>query len=327
VGAVCLTMHDHETMIVSTRPATPPSPTAARPILVTGAHRSGTTWVGRVLALARRTAYLDEPFSPVSRSCLATIGADRWFTYLPDRPPLTSSLDRLLTLDFPVGRNVLAARSLADARLLALAARRKVGSRGPARWIVKDPIALFSSEYLEERFEFVPIVLIRHPAAFASSILRLGWRHPFGDFLEQAQLMSDHLAPFVSEMRSACEHQPDPLDEAILLWRSIYSFVAKLRQRRPDWIYLRHEDISRDPVPVFVELYGRLGLEFTPRVERKIVRLSTSPIGIERGAHDIRRDSRATIDVWRNRLTRDQVEQVRLGTLDVAPLFYADSDW
>ena len=37
---------------------------SGKPILVTGAHRSGTTWVGKMLALAPGVAYLHEPFSP-----------------------------------------------------------------------------------------------------------------------------------------------------------------------------------------------------------------------------------------------------------------------
>jgi LPS sulfotransferase NodH len=36
-----------------------------RPILVTGAHRSGTTWVGKMLALAAGTGYAHEPSSPL----------------------------------------------------------------------------------------------------------------------------------------------------------------------------------------------------------------------------------------------------------------------
>ena len=35
-----------------------------KPILVTGAHRSGTTWVGKMLALAPGVAYVHEPFNP-----------------------------------------------------------------------------------------------------------------------------------------------------------------------------------------------------------------------------------------------------------------------
>ena len=33
------------------------------PILVTGAPRSGSTWVGNVLALDKRTGYVHEPFN------------------------------------------------------------------------------------------------------------------------------------------------------------------------------------------------------------------------------------------------------------------------
>jgi len=34
-----------------------------KPILVTGSHRSGTTWAGRSLVLAPNTAYIHEPFN------------------------------------------------------------------------------------------------------------------------------------------------------------------------------------------------------------------------------------------------------------------------
>ena len=37
---------------------------SAKPILVTGAHRSGTTWVGKMLALAPGVGYVHEPFNP-----------------------------------------------------------------------------------------------------------------------------------------------------------------------------------------------------------------------------------------------------------------------
>ena len=36
---------------------------ANQPILVTGAHRSGSTWTGKMLALAPRVAYIHEPFN------------------------------------------------------------------------------------------------------------------------------------------------------------------------------------------------------------------------------------------------------------------------
>ena len=37
------------------------------PILVTGSHRSGTTWVGKMLAADSDTAYISEPLNVLHR--------------------------------------------------------------------------------------------------------------------------------------------------------------------------------------------------------------------------------------------------------------------
>jgi hypothetical protein len=36
-----------------------------KPILVTGSHRSGTTWAGQMVAAAPHTAYIHKPLNPV----------------------------------------------------------------------------------------------------------------------------------------------------------------------------------------------------------------------------------------------------------------------
>jgi hypothetical protein len=36
---------------------------AQSPILVTGAHRTGTTWVGKMLAASPQVAYISEPLN------------------------------------------------------------------------------------------------------------------------------------------------------------------------------------------------------------------------------------------------------------------------
>lgn len=48
------------------------------PILVTGSHRSGTAFVGKMLALSPRIGYIDEPFHRVS----GIEGINRWFLYI-----------------------------------------------------------------------------------------------------------------------------------------------------------------------------------------------------------------------------------------------------
>jgi hypothetical protein len=67
--------------------------------------------------------------------------------------------------------------------------------------LIKDPFAFFSSEWLAERFDMAVVVVIRHPAAFVSSIINLNWSHPFSHFLEQTLLLNERLVPFEDEIR------------------------------------------------------------------------------------------------------------------------------
>ena len=95
---------------------------------------------------------------------------------------------------------------------------------------------------------------------------------------------------------------------------------------------VRHEDLSADPVPAFQDLYGRLGLLFGPGAEEAIraattagsgggaMRWSVSSGGVSKTAAR-RLDSRANLQVWRERLTEEEVARIRELTADVAPLF------
>ncbi|UCF28983.1 MAG: sulfotransferase family protein, partial [Chloroflexota bacterium] len=52
------------------------------PILVTGAHRSGTTWVGKMLAAGRETAYISEPLNVWHRPGVLRVPTQYWYTYI-----------------------------------------------------------------------------------------------------------------------------------------------------------------------------------------------------------------------------------------------------
>jgi hypothetical protein len=304
---------------------------SGRPILVTGAHRSGTTWVGKMLALAPGTAYVHEPFNPLTSPGICAAPFDRFFVHVAaqNSDRYEPFLRRTLRFDYDLRRQLGAIRSPRDvlysARDLATFARARATS---ARPVVKDPIALFSAEWLEERFGMDVVVVIRHPAAFAASLVRLGWTHDFGGFLEDEHLLEGPLRPFGDEIRGQAEAPGDPLDQAILLWRLCYHTAAEYRRDHAGWVFVRHEDIARAPVASFEQLFGRLELTFTARARRGIERGSASTNPPQpRSAHGVRADSRAVADGWRSRLGAEQIERVRTGTGDVWPLFYADEDW
>ena len=73
-----------------------------RPILVTGAHRSGTTWVGAMLTLSPRIGLIHEPFSPITPPGVSSAPFDRFFRYVTaeNEGPYVEPFER--TARFPV---------------------------------------------------------------------------------------------------------------------------------------------------------------------------------------------------------------------------------
>jgi hypothetical protein len=172
------------------------------------------------------------------------------------------------------------------------------------------------------------VITVRHPAAFASSLKRLNWPFDFQDLLNQPLLMRDHLEMYRDEMQSM--KSDDVLGQAALLWKMIYRSVHTSRELYPDFIVVRHEDLSRDPVAGYRDLYRLLDLEFTPRVEKAILNSSSSenPAELSRKkVHGFKLDSRANIDIWKKRLSVEEVDRIHKITEETSALYYSDADW
>jgi hypothetical protein len=306
-----------------------------RPVLVTGAHRSGTTWVGRTLAAAPGAAYIHEPFNINQRPGICDLPARKfWYTYVTQEDDLLFSAPLKSTLEFryAVRSEIRSIRSLRDLGRMARDVVKINWLRLAARpWpLVKDPFAFYSAPWFAEEFKAQVVILVRHPAAFVNSILRQGWDFPFEHWLQQERLMRDRLSPFQAEIKKFAEDPQPLIDQAVLLWNSIYSVANHYRIQHPAWHILRHEDVSMDPGQVFSALYGQLGLTFTSDVKRFIARTTatkTSIAVVDRPVLDIHRHSRANIKAWQTQLTKDEVAYIRNATEGISELFYEDGDW
>src|SRR5665811_676016 len=76
---------------------------AVPPMLVTGSHNSGTTWVGRMLAASRSVAYSHEPFNVGHRRPgICTDTFHRWFTYVcvDNESHYRGDIERLVMLSY-----------------------------------------------------------------------------------------------------------------------------------------------------------------------------------------------------------------------------------
>jgi hypothetical protein len=306
------------------------------PILVTGSPRSGSTWVGNILGFAPGTGYVHEPFNRAKRPGVVRAAMPMNYVYITaeNEDAHVASLADTLGWRYALGPAVRGLRNPRDAARTArdLAYFETMRRRG-ARLIMKDPIALFSAAWLSDRFDMPVVVVIRHPAAFVASMLAAGWSgNRVGLLLNQESLIRDRLAPFRAEIAAAAA-APDRFDTTVLMWRLFHHHIRLLRRERPDWIFVRHEDLSRDPVEGFRDVFARLGLDFDARAEAKVRAYSEgdkpswgtlSLFGTRRRTV---RDSRDNIAAFKRRLDAAQIDRIRTLAQDVWPDFYADSEW
>jgi hypothetical protein len=305
----------------------------AAPILVTGSHRSGTTWAGKVLARTPGLAYIHEPFNPQRAPGWMGRRLPYWYLYVSEENEASyvPLVEDVLRFRYPIRRDFTRLRTPRQGGQAGLEWARSVLARARrARPLLKDPIALFSSEWLARRFDMRVVVMVRHPAAFAGSLKRLGWTFDFRNWAHQELLMRDLLAPFAERIHDYALSRRDVVDQAILMWNGMHHVIAGYRDRHPDWIFVKYEDLATRPAEGFRELTGQLGLPWEGRVEAAARGWSSerNRAEVPRWLHrTVRRDSRAAARTWLTRLTEEERVRIREGTAEVAAAFYGEADW
>ena len=308
-----------------------------KPILVTGSHRSGTTWIGRMLAEAPSLLYIHEPFSVTDAPSrgICNTAFKYWFTYITreNETNFYKPIRNMIHLKYDLAGGLRTYRSKEGLREL----RREYLSflqyrQKRAKVLIKDPMAFFSAEWLAERFDMDVVMVIRHPAAFVSSIKKLGWQHPFSHFLEQTALLRERMYPFSRELREYASKHQDLVDQAILLWKLIHYTMIQYQDVHKNWIFVRHEDLSRNPVEGFYKLYGQLRLDYSKEVRRVIESYSGSANPIETDAPVgseaiLKRNSVANIWNWKKRLTASEIKKIKNEVEHISRNFYSAEDW
>jgi hypothetical protein len=303
------------------------------PILVTGAHRSGTTWVGKMLATSRQAGYISEPLNVWHRPGVMRARVKYWYTYIcaDNEAEFLPAIKETIDFRYHPWQELTSLRSAKDLLRMGrdvagFATARLLGQRA----LLKDPFAIFSAPWFAGRFGSHVVIIVRHPAAFVSSLVRLNWSFDFCELLAQPLLMRDLLSRFQHEMVETLDRAEDVIAQGCLLWRMIYHVVNQYKERYPDFQILRHEDLSLEPVDAFESLYARLHLEFTDRIRARITAASSpqNPRETSRQSiYAVQLDSRSNLDNWKRRLTSAEIERVRALTADVASIFYTDEAW
>lgn len=305
-----------------------------RIILVTGAPRSGTTLVGRIIGYSQKSNYIWEPFNWYYRKGVQDyypyvgIGSTKekreLYTKLTDdllslknlkasaKPPRNN--DKLIKAIFKkVGVN----RTMVSYSIAKL--RKLFGQSN--RVVIKDPIAVFLTRFLIEKYGALVVACVRHPCAVALSRKRLGWGFDLSGWKDQADLWEDYILKQVG--------LPPDTNNSFMLsawhWKACYEqFIHLKKMFHGNVIFLRHEDICFNPIVEFKRIYKLLDLQWSERVQNKIVYYTSgdksnvsSPVSVVK-----RRDSKTLALEWKEHITYKELLKIGEITKPVGYYFY-----
>ncbi len=296
-------------------------------ILVTGSHRSGSTWTGKVLAASGETIYIPEPFNILNNKHFLT-PLKYWFEYIGKDEKRQEAFSKFIKDRTHGSLNALRTRiskasyqeipHIVSSEWMKYRNRRK-------RKIVRDPMAIFSADVFAEKMNYKVLILIRHPAAFAESLKSKNWFFDFTAFTLQKELMADVLSPFASQIKkilSKHKSEQDIIEHAILLWNIIYSRVLHYQNKFPNWLYIKHETLSLHPIQAFQKIFQQLELNFNDQVKEHLLKTTQA-----QGTVGSYRNAQKNSQKWTTKLSQEEIHRIYEGTKSVAKHFYSTQDW
>lgn len=196
-------------------------------ILVTGSHRSGTTWAGKMITLSPDVLYIHEPLNKKINKCEycgLNINCSFLYIYGDNSEHHKNHIEHTLRFQHNHIANIKSILSFKNIRR-AIELYSEYFKSKNKDLLIKDPYALLSADWLAKTFDMDVIVLIRHPLAFIASIKVKNWQFNFNDLLDQQELMKTKLKSFEKEIREYSKNKPDIIDQGILLWNILHTVI------------------------------------------------------------------------------------------------------
>lgn len=297
------------------------------PILITGSHRSGTTWVGRIIAANKSVVYIQEPFNLDSHDKRFGYAIDTWYLAAEKSAQAPHILNAYRRMFAKAKSPWHRARAQADiATPIQFLKRLTWAIAEPKRVLLKDPIALMSAAWLEENLGCKVICMIRNPLAFVGSLVKWNWKFDFNNFRLQKSLMETRLRDFTPQIIHFPENEMDVVDQACLLWNLLHHAIGEYQDKHPDWLFVRHEDLVTTPDTGFEKIFHYLDLAYTNEVRQALRDSISGGTGETESTQYKARDPKGVLNTWKNRLSPSDVARVIASTKNIASNFYQIKD-
>jgi len=308
-------------------------------LLVVGAKRSGTTWLGKILDSHPYVVYRHEPDSvhhtaaipwfndppyeshdlETARTYLLELSEIRAITAVGGPPIFPKSY--LTTPAFALRRALISGFKLGE-RLPIMGAKLKNVPIPDLRSADNHVSVVIKSIYALGRIglfmaacpKLKTILIVRHPSGHVASVLRGIRMKKFGTSVPITEDMGVY--KLLAEIRQARDLGIDfaafeamqPIERLAWHWAIVNTVAIEALSNSTRGRIVRYEDLCENPVHLSKSLFNFAGLDWNRQTE-SFVKASTEFSGAE-GYYDLLRDAKKSAHKWRNELTLEEIDQV-----------------
>ena len=224
-------------------------------IIVAGSGRSGTTWLGNVIAGDDRRIIF-EPFECRRVPEFAELGMRPYFPAGEPQPQWRPRVEALFA-----GR---ISNEWTDQDRKRLDPERDTGGV-----VIKEIRANGILAWLSNNFPCRIVYLVRHPYAVIASRVKQGWDSHLDAYLCQPRLVQNFLEPYLPVIESAQGN----VQRHAVMW-CLENLIPLRQMSQFPWLFCRYEDLAARPEAEADRLLGLLGFEFTESRRQALAELS-----------------------------------------------------
>ncbi|MCB0177007.1 MAG: sulfotransferase [Anaerolineae bacterium] len=267
-------------------------------IILAGSGRSGTTWLGNIIAANPNVRVFFEPFDyrqVPEATCLPLIAYARPDEEYPDREAFM--------------RAVLSGR----------VENSWINQQGKRWWatvrFIKAIRANLMLGWIDRKFQPKIVFTTRHPCAVILSRIKLNWQSHLDVFLEQSDLVEDYLQPYLDIIHNA----QTPVQKEAVMW-CIENLIPLRQLPHHNWVFCTYEEFYRHTETEAKRVLNAIGIRkswFTQRAIQKVSMVTRPDSAILNGQDPL--------SAWKKQLSKQDIDAI-LTIVDRFNITLYDSD-
>jgi hypothetical protein len=279
-------------------------------IFLLGHDRSGSSWIGSMLGLAKNTIYLHEPINETA----SNIGNWALYHSYLDAGECSEPHEKI----YDVATRGIGVRNLRISECVSLLTCKPTV-------VIKETGGMLLGNWLQNRYGGKIIALFRHPAPLILSNIKMSSDN--ADMWLKRLMEQDEIASMPEIKKGLSKiNTKSVIEKFAAVYCIRYTILLRQLEQNPDWIQIFYEDFCLNPEQEFEKLFQKVGLKFSEKIRRRILDTTTRD---ESGKFFGKfRISKNQVFDWRENVSHHMEKEIRT-VMDVfeMPIYANDQYW